>query len=121
MSVLKVLESPWHQEKIMKWGAWVAQLVEQPTLDFSSGRGLMVCGIEPCIGLHSDSVEPAQNSLSPSLSLNLSLALSPSLCPSPALSLKINKLKKSWSFSNYMTFYWNAIKKKKEKIVKWGR
>ena len=40
-------------------GAWVAQSVEHPTLDFGSGHGLMVPMMEPYMGLHSDSVEPA--------------------------------------------------------------
>ena len=46
----------------------VAQLVMHPTPDFSSGHDLTVCGIEPHIGLYTDSVEPAWDSLSPSLS-----------------------------------------------------
>ena len=64
-------------------GAWVAQSVKPPTLDFSSGQDLVNCEIEPPIRLRADSVEPALDSPSPSL------------CPSPAcalsLSLKINK------------------------------
>ena len=35
-----------------KGGTWVAQLVKHPTLDFSSGHDLTVCGIEPCIRLN---------------------------------------------------------------------
>ena len=50
------------------WGAWVAQLVEHPTIDFSSGHDLTVCGIEPHVGLCTDSMEPTWDSLSPSLS-----------------------------------------------------
>lgn len=34
------------------WGAWVAQLVEHPTLDLGSGHALMGGGIEPSIRLH---------------------------------------------------------------------
>ena len=49
-------------------GAWVAQSVTRLTLDFSSGHGLTVGEIEPHIGLRTDSVGPAGNSLSPSLS-----------------------------------------------------
>ena len=53
--------------------AWVA-------LDFGSGRDLVVHGIEPHVGLCAGSAEPAQDSLSPSLSapplLVCSLALS---------------------------------------------
>ena len=40
------------------WGAWVAQSVERPTLDFGSGRDLMVGEIEPRVRLCADSVEP---------------------------------------------------------------
>ena len=32
-------------------GAWVAQSVKRPTLDFSSGHDLTVRGFEPCTGL----------------------------------------------------------------------
>ena len=39
------------------WGAWVAQLIKQPTLDFSSDRDLMVHEIEPRIGLCTDSTD----------------------------------------------------------------
>ena len=48
----------------------------------------MVCEIEPRIGIRADRVEPAWDSLSPSLC--------PSLAPLPTV--KINKLKKRWSF-----------------------
>ena len=67
------------------WGAWVAQSVKHLTLDFSSGHDLMVHEIEPHCGLCADSVEPAWDSLSPSLSAP----------PMHTLSLKINKLKKT--------------------------
>ena len=64
-------------------GAWVALLVERPTPDLGSGHDLMVRGFEPHVGLCADCVEPAWDSVSPSL------------CPSPVraltLSLKINK------------------------------
>ena len=33
-------------------GAWVAQLVKHPTLDFSSGHDLMVHEFEPNMGLN---------------------------------------------------------------------
>ena len=56
-------------EKSCRWGAWVAQLVEHPTLEFSSGHNLTVCGFKPRIGLRADSMEPAWDS--PSLSLPL--------------------------------------------------
>ena len=56
--------------------------VERPTLDLGSGRDLTVREFKPRIGLCAGSVEPAWDSLSPSLSL--------SLCPSQ-LSLSQNK------------------------------
>ena len=40
-------------------GAWVAQWVEHPTLCFSSGHDLMVCGSEPHVELCAGGVEPA--------------------------------------------------------------
>ena len=45
-------------------GAWVAQSVKRPTLDFSPGHDLMVHEFEPHIGLHADSGEPVWDSLS---------------------------------------------------------
>ena len=66
----------------MNPGAWVAQSVKHPTLDFSSDHDLMVREIKPCIRLHADTAKPAWDSLS-----------LPFLCLSLSLSLKINKLK----------------------------
>ena len=63
-------------------GIWVAQSVKRLTLDFNSGHDLTVCRFKPHIRLCTDSVEPAWDSLSPSLS-----------APHPrsvSLSLKIN-------------------------------
>ena len=57
-------------------GAWVVPLVEHPTLGFGSGHDLTVCGMEPLVGLCDDSMGPAQDSLSPSLSLPLPHSLS---------------------------------------------
>ena len=71
-------------------GAWVAQSVKHPILDFSSGHNLAVCELEPHVRLHAVRSEPAWNSL----------CLSLCICPSPvhtlalSLSLKINKLNK---------------------------
>ena len=48
--------------------------VEGLTLDFGSGHDLAVRGIEPRVGLLTDSVEPMWDSLSPSLSGPLPLA-----------------------------------------------
>ena len=64
-------------------GAWMAPLVKNPTLGFSSGHDLMVCEMEPRVGICADRAEPAGDSLSLSLSL----------CPSPThlLPLEINK------------------------------
>ena len=45
-------------------GAWGAQSVKHPTLDFGSGHDLRVREIEPHTGLHADSTEPAWDSLS---------------------------------------------------------
>ena len=57
-----------------------------------SGHDLMVCEFEPHIRLCTDSIQPAWDSLSPSLSLLLpQLMCSLSLSVSPSLSLKINK------------------------------
>ena len=72
-------------------GCLVTQSVECPTLDFSSGHDLTVGEIKPpVIGLCSESVQPAWDSLSPSLS-------APSHSSAHAhvysLSLRINKLK----------------------------
>ena len=66
-------------------GTWVVQSVEHPALDFGSSHDLMVCGFKPLIGLGADSVEPAWDSLS--------LSLSP--CSTCSCSLKINTLLKS--------------------------
>ena len=72
-----------HSEESAKvWGAWVAQSVEGLTLDFGSGHDLIFCEIEPHMRLCADSLEPAWDSLSSSLS-------------GPTLCLKINILKKS--------------------------
>ena len=51
------------------WGTWVVQSVKHPTIDFSSGHDLTVFEIEPCIKLCADNVEPAWDSLFPSLSV----------------------------------------------------
>ena len=59
----------------------MAQSVKRPTLDLGSGYDLMVCGFRPYVGVHADSVEPAWDSLFPSLSAP----------PLLSLSLKINK------------------------------
>ena len=46
-------------------GAWVTQWVEGLTFDFGPGHGHE---FEPQVGLCADSLEPAEDSLSPSLS-----------------------------------------------------
>ena len=60
-------------------GHLVAQSVERLHLDFGSGHDLLVCVFEPLVGLCADSVEPAWDSLSPSLYAPPSRVLSPSL------------------------------------------
>ena len=65
-------------------GAWVAQSVEPPTLDFGSDHGLVVRGIKPCIRLCAVSAEPTWDSLSLSLCSSL-------LVLSLSFSLKIKK------------------------------
>ena len=77
-------------------GTWMAQSVEPPTLDFSSGHDLMIPELEPHtepsvkpdmgpnVG-HTDRVEPTWDCLSPSL-----CAPHP-LVHARALPLKINK------------------------------
>ena len=59
-------EKFWHKNEVR--GAWVAQSVKRPTLDFGSGHDLVVHEFEPHVGLWADSVEPAWDALSPSLS-----------------------------------------------------
>ena len=84
------------QLKIFKsQGAWVAQLVERPTLDRSSGHDLIVCETEPHVGLCADSTEPAWD-IPSSLSLSLSLSRpSPTCVYTRMLSLsQKNKLQK---------------------------
>ena len=68
-------------KKPMCQGAWVAQMVKCPTLDFGSGHDLTLHEIEPWVWLCTNSTEPAW------------VFLSLSFCPYPtcSLSLKINK------------------------------
>ena len=61
----------------------MAQSGERLTLDFGSGHDLTVCEFQPQVGLRADSMEPAWDPLSPSLSAPPLLMLS--------LSLKIYK------------------------------
>ena len=56
-------------------GAWVAQSVKHPTLDFSSGHYLTICEFKPCVRFCTDSVEPAWDYLSFSLCSSLSCSL----------------------------------------------
>ena len=70
-------------------GCLMAQLVKHLTLDFSSGNDLtVICEIQTHIGLCTDSVEPAWDSLSSSLSAPLLLMLA---CTCTPLSLFQNK------------------------------
>ena len=74
--------------------------VERPTLDFDSVHNLMVREIEPCVELWADSVEPAWDSLSPSLTAPPLLALFLSVS-------KINKHEKNYfpSLSHHFSLY----------------
>ena len=63
------------ENKVMR-GTSVAQSVKRPTLGFGSGHDLAVREFKPCIRLHAGDVEPAWDSLSPSLSGPPPLALS---------------------------------------------
>ena len=69
------------KKKIDSRGTWVAQLVKQLALDFSSSHDLMILKLEPHVELCTDNMEPTWDSLSPSLSAH----------PPHSLSLKINK------------------------------
>ena len=73
---------PQAKKELNQRGTWVAQLVKcWLTLDFGSGHYLTVCGIDPCVGLCTDGVEPTWDFVSLRLSLSL-------LCSLP---LKIDK------------------------------
>ena len=67
-------------------GSWVAQLVKPLILDFGSSHDLTVGGIEPCIRLYADSVDPALLCI-----LSLPLSAPPPFVHSLPLSLKNNK------------------------------
>ena len=68
----KMFNSTHHQHLLLEWlvtkrqeitsvrGTWVAQLVEHPTLDFSSDHDLSVPEFKLRIGLCADSSEPAR-------------------------------------------------------------
>ena len=45
-------------------GAWLAQSIKHPTLDFGSGQDLTIRELEPHAGLCTDSMEPVWDSLS---------------------------------------------------------
>ena len=62
--------------KTQPQGAWLAQFVEHPTLDFGSGHDLVVREFEPHLGLCADSAEPAWDPVSLPLSAPLPLTLS---------------------------------------------
>ena len=54
-------------------GSWVTPSTEGPTFGFDSARDLVVHEFKPHIRLYADSMEPAWDSLSLSLSLCLSV------------------------------------------------
>ena len=68
VGVVDIIILPSLPKMSMFWGAWMIQSVKYPTVDLSSGHDLTVHGIEPHIGLCTDTAEPAWDSLSPSLS-----------------------------------------------------
>ena len=59
-------------------GAWVAQLVKHCTVGLGSGHDLTVCEFEPCMGLCAEGMEPAWDSVSPSLCSSPACAVSQS-------------------------------------------
>ena len=65
--------------KITMRGAWVAQSVKLPILDFNSGHDLTIHEMEPHIRLHAGNTEPAWNSLSAPPLLTHTLSLSKSI------------------------------------------
>ena len=56
------------------------QSVEHLTLDLGSGHHLMICEFEPCMELCPDGMEPAWDSVSPSL------------CPTPTCACSLSKI-----------------------------
>ena len=56
-------ELPWRDARM-------AQSVRHLTLDFGSGHDLIVCEFKPCVGLCTDSVDPAWNPLSLKIKIN---------------------------------------------------
>ena len=75
-------------------GSWVGQSVKHPTLDFSSGHDLTVREFKPCIRLYAGGMEPAWDSLSPSI------CLSPAHSLSLSLSLSLSHKNKSINWKN---------------------
>lgn len=55
-----------------EWGTLVAKSGRYLTLGFGWDRAVMVYGFESCVRLYADSVEPAGDSFSLSLTLHLS-------------------------------------------------
>ena len=74
----------------------MAQSVKHPTLGFGSGHDLMVCEFEPLVGLHSDSAEPAWDSLSLFALLLLKCAMSLSLSRSLKINTQLKKRGVTW-------------------------
>ena len=71
-------------------GAWVAQSVKCPTLDFGSCHDVTFLRFEPHVGFCADSIEPAWDSLSPSLPLSAHTPSSPLMITLP-LFLSLSK------------------------------
>ena len=88
--------------KINLRGTWVAESIKHLTLHFGTGHDLMVCGFEPCIGLCADSVEPAWDSLSPTLSAPPLLSLS-------KINKHFSKIKTNPRFLHYVCFSCSSL------------
>ena len=75
-SLCQICSTDWGEHTRKQYrGAWGTPSVKHPALDFGSGHDLVVRGFQPCVGLCTDSMEPAWF-LSLPLSLSLSLSFS---------------------------------------------
>ena len=80
----------WRRVEKKRRGAWMAQSIKRPTLDFGSGHNLMVCEMERRVGFYTDSTARSLLGISLSLSLPFTLCLS----PTHTRSLSLNKSEK---------------------------
>ena len=86
-------------------GAWVAQSVKHPTLDFSSAHDLTVGGTEPHVGISHDSTEPAWDSLSAPSLLMCACVLACSLAFSPSLKINLKKILLKYKIPKNVYFF----------------